>query len=176
MKSLFILGSIATFLIVSFSTWNCSPKENKTKRIIDPKLKSKLTEIQYHVTQEDGTEPPFQNEYWDLKKDGIYVDVVSKEPLFSSLDKFDSGTGWPSFTKPLDETFVLHVEDRSYGMTRVEVRSKSSDSHLGHVFDDGPKPTGRRYCMNSASLEFIPKEKLKERGLGQYLKLWEKNP
>ncbi len=97
MKSLFILGSIATFLIVSFSTWNCSPKENKTKRIIDPKLKSKLTEIQYHVTQEDGTEPPFQNEYWDLKKDGIYVDVVSKEPLFSSLDKFDSGTGWPSF-------------------------------------------------------------------------------
>lgn len=136
-------------------------------------LKKKLSDIQYRVTQEEGTERPFNNEYWDNKKAGIYVDIVSGEPLFSSLDKFDSGTGWPSFTQPLDKANIVTKTDRSFFSVRTEVRSKHGDSHLGHVFDDGPKPTGLRYCMNSASLRFIPVEKLKEEGYGEYLKLFE---
>ena len=137
-------------------------------------IKKKLTPIQFQVTQECGTEPPFHNEFWNNKRPGIYVDVVSGEPLFSSLDKFDSGTGWPSFTKPLKEENIVNDADNSYGMTREEVRSKVGKSHLGHVFDDGPKPTGLRYCINSASLRFIPAEDLEKEGYGEYCRLFEK--
>ena len=139
----------------------------------DADLRRRLTKEQYHVTKENGTEAPFRNEYWDNKKAGIYVDVISGEPLFSSLDKFDSGTGWPSFTRPLAKENVVEKTDGTLGMTRVEVRSTKSDAHLGHLFDDGPKPAGMRYCMNSASLRFIPVEKLKEEGYERFLPLFE---
>jgi len=137
------------------------------------KLKKKLTDTQYEVTQNNATEPPFTNEYWDKKSDGIYVDIVSGEPLFSSLDKFDSGCGWPSFTRPLNQESIKEKADLSHSMVRTEVRSQAADSHLGHVFDDGPAPNGNRYCINSAALRFIPKENLEREGYGEYIRLFE---
>ncbi len=150
-----------------------SEKMNPSKAVpSDTELRSKLTKDQYRVTRECGTETPFQNAYWDNHQAGIYVDLITGEPLFSSLDKFDSGTGWPSFTKPISKDKVVEKRDSSYGMERTEVRSSKSDSHLGHVFEDGPAPTGQRYCVNSAALRFIPVEKLKEEGYGEYLALF----
>jgi methionine-R-sulfoxide reductase len=167
------LALLATGLIPGDALCRESGEAKMEKRFSKQALKKRLTPLQYRVTQEDGTERPFDNEFWDQKDPGIYVDIVSGEPLFSSLDKYKSGTGWPSFTRPLSPENIVEKKDRKLFVTRTEVRSKDADSHLGHVFDDGPKPTGLRYCMNSASMRFVPVKDLEKEGYGEFKTLFE---
>ena len=177
--------AVAVGLAIASIFWSQAQSEKKMNGKMQPhetvvpsdaKLRRQLTAEQYHVTRENGTETAFRNSYWNNHRPGIYVDIITSDPLFSSIDKFDSGTGWPSFTQPIGSEHILLRTDHSFGMVRTEVRAQKSDSHLGHLFDDGPPPSKLRYCVNSAALRFIPVEKLKEEGFNEYLSLFEPPP